>query len=322
MRTYRSNPPISGRPGPRGRGGERSISVHSPRRHRHGQYARRPRRGAARAVGVPAAAPGRPARPGAAAAAAPRRRAALGWLVVLVAGLAELLLGGYHLGRARCGGTRATPGKWRSARPGRSWPCCGIRTPSTASTTSACTRSWTSWAPRPPSCGCRPLVAERPGRRLTAALGRRLAAGAPRQPAPRLTGLLAGLLLAGLPLTTWYAQDARPYAAATLLRRPATYLLVRGITEGRGRWWWAGYGAAVPHPGPAQPGGPAAGRAHGGSLLILRLPRRPGGGARRGPPAGAGWPRCWPPRGAQPAAGSTRPGRTASSTRWPAPPST
>jgi mannosyltransferase len=113
---------------------------------------------------------------------------------------------------------------------------------------------------------------------LTAAVGRRLALAA-AQPAPRLTGLLAGLLLAGLPLTTWYAQDARPYAAATLLAVTATYLLVRGVTEDRGRWWWAGYGAAVLLLALLNLVALLLVAAHGLSLLILRLARRPAGGA-------------------------------------------
>lgn len=113
---------------------------------------------------------------------------------------------------------------------------------------------------------------------LTAALGRRLARGA-GQPAPGLTGLLAGLLLAGLPLTTWYAQDARPYAAATLAAVTATYLLVRGVTEERGRWWWAGYGATVAVLALLNLTALLLVAAHGLSLLAMRRPRRPAAGA-------------------------------------------
>jgi mannosyltransferase len=114
---------------------------------------------------------------------------------------------------------------------------------------------------------------------LTAALGRRLAQAA-AQPAPRLTGLLAGLLLAGLPLTTWYAQDARPYAAATLAAVTATYLLVRGVTEERGRWWWAGYGAVVVILALLNLTALLLVAAHGISLLVMRRPRRPAAGAQ------------------------------------------
>lgn len=77
----------------------------------------------------------------------------------------------------------------------------------------------------------------------TAAVSRRVAA-ASGLPAPAVTGMTAGLLLVALPRMTWYAQDARPYAMATLLAVAATYLLIRGWDDGRARWW-AGYGVAV-----------------------------------------------------------------------------
>jgi hypothetical protein len=48
-----------------------------------------------------------------------------------------------------------------------------------------------------------------------------------------------------MPRTTWYAQDARPYAIATLLAVAATYLLVRGFDDGRARWWVAYFVAMV-----------------------------------------------------------------------------
>ena len=78
---------------------------------------------------------------------------------------------------------------------------------------------------------------------LTAVLGRRLARTA-ALPAPWFTGMLAGVLLAALPQTTYYAQDARPYALATLFAVTATYLLVRAVADDRLRWW-AAYGAAL-----------------------------------------------------------------------------
>ena len=78
---------------------------------------------------------------------------------------------------------------------------------------------------------------------LTAVLGRRLARTA-ALPAPWFTGMLAGVLLAALPQTTYYAQDARPYALVTLFAVAATYLLVRAVADDRLRWW-AGYGAAL-----------------------------------------------------------------------------
>jgi mannosyltransferase len=78
---------------------------------------------------------------------------------------------------------------------------------------------------------------------VTAVLGRRLARTA-ALPAPSFTGMLAGVLLAALPRTTYYAQDARPYALVTLLAVTATWLLVRAAGDDRPRWW-AGYWAAL-----------------------------------------------------------------------------
>jgi mannosyltransferase len=78
---------------------------------------------------------------------------------------------------------------------------------------------------------------------VTAVLGRRLARTA-GLPASSFTGMLAGILLATLPRTTFYAQDARPYALVTLCAVAATYLLVRAVADGR-PGWWAGYCAAL-----------------------------------------------------------------------------
>nr|WP_179805923.1 glycosyltransferase family 39 protein [Micromonospora purpureochromogenes] len=71
---------------------------------------------------------------------------------------------------------------------------------------------------------------------LTAVLGKRLLGAR--------AGLLAGLLFAVLPGTSRYAQEARPYAIASLLAVLATLLLVRALDEPN---WarWAGYTAAV-----------------------------------------------------------------------------
>jgi mannosyltransferase len=82
------------------------------------------------------------------------------------------------------------------------------------------------------------LLATAAAAALTAVLGRRLAA-ASGLPAPDVTGMTAGLLYMALPRTTWYAQDARPYAIATLLAVGATYLLVRAWDDGGVRWWAA-----------------------------------------------------------------------------------
>jgi mannosyltransferase len=78
---------------------------------------------------------------------------------------------------------------------------------------------------------------------LTGALGRRLAQ-ASRLPGAMAVGLLAGLALAVVPLTTRYAQEARPYALATLFAVAASYALLRATENTRWRWWVA-YAAAV-----------------------------------------------------------------------------
>ncbi|MER6594399.1 glycosyltransferase family 39 protein, partial [Micromonospora purpureochromogenes] len=71
---------------------------------------------------------------------------------------------------------------------------------------------------------------------LTAVLGRWLLG--------TRAGLLAGLLLAVLPGTSRYAQEARPYALASLFAVLATLLLVAALC--RPGWTrWAGYAAAV-----------------------------------------------------------------------------
>ncbi|MGC4762119.1 glycosyltransferase family 39 protein [Micromonospora sp. DT46] len=71
---------------------------------------------------------------------------------------------------------------------------------------------------------------------LTAFLGQRLLGAR--------AGLLAGLLLAVLPGTSRYGQEARPYALATFLAVLATLLLVEATA--RPRWTrWAGYAVAV-----------------------------------------------------------------------------
>ena len=222
----------------------------------------------------PASAPDLPDGPGA------RRgpRAAGAWLAVIVPGLAELLLGGYQLGRASLWRDEGYTREVAQRSTGQILALLrhqdavhGLYYLAVHAVVDMLGASATDL--RLPS-----LIASVAAVGLTAALGRRLARAA-AQPAPALTGLLAGLVLAGLPVTTWYAQDARPYAAVTLFAVAATYLLVRGVTEGRGRWWWAGYGAVVLTLALLNLAALLLVAAHGISLLAMRRPRRPGGGA-------------------------------------------
>ena len=87
------------------------------------------------------------------------------------------------------------------------------------------------------------VVATAVGAGFLAVLGMWLAAtnGAPW---PRVRGLLAGLLYAGAPAVTRYAQEARSYATVTAFVVIATYLFVRALEDGRRRWR-LGYGAAI-----------------------------------------------------------------------------
>ncbi|MEU4568069.1 glycosyltransferase family 39 protein [Micromonospora sp. NPDC023956] len=94
---------------------------------------------------------------------------------------------------------------------------------------------------------------------LTAVLGERLFG--------TRAGRLGGLLFAVLPSTSRYAQEARPYALATLLAVAATVLLVAALRRpGRGRW--AAYAGVVT----------ALGLAHlvALALLVAHAPAVPG----------------------------------------------
>jgi mannosyltransferase len=70
----------------------------------------------------------------------------------------------------------------------------------------------------------------------TAALGMRLAGAR--------TGLVAGLLFAGWPLVSYYAQEGRSYALVTAAVLVATYCLVQALSARRRRWWW-GYALSI-----------------------------------------------------------------------------
>jgi mannosyltransferase len=111
-----------------------------------------------------------------------------------------------------------------------------------------------------------------------AALGGRLARLS-GLPAPRLTGLLAGLLYVAAPQTTYYAQDARPYGLVTLFAVAATYLLLVAMQHGGegGGWWWVAYAAAMVLTGMASLFALLLMAAHGVTLIRAReracLPR-------------------------------------------------
>ncbi len=70
---------------------------------------------------------------------------------------------------------------------------------------------------------------------ITTALGRRLVS-------PR-AGLLAGLAFAAVPAVSWFAQDARPFAAETAAATAASYLFVR-LADGAARRQQAAWYAA------------------------------------------------------------------------------
>jgi mannosyltransferase len=109
---------------------------------------------------------------------------------------------------------------------------------------------------------------------LTGGLGRRLATET-GLPAPSLTGMLAGLLLVMYPLSTWYAQDARPYTLATVFAVAASWLLVRARTDARWRWYVL-YAVAIVLLALFNLFALLLVPAHGVSLLLAREPRQTG----------------------------------------------
>jgi mannosyltransferase len=107
---------------------------------------------------------------------------------------------------------------------------------------------------------------------LTAVLGRRLA-GVGDQPASAWIGLLAGLALVAVPLTTRYAQEARPYALTTLCAVAASYLLVRGLANCY-LPWWLGYAVVITLTGLFNLFAVLIVVAHGLSLLAAKAERQ------------------------------------------------
>ena len=109
--------------------------------------------------------------------------------------------------------------------------------------------------------------------RLPSVLAMGLAAGVvartgTRVATPRL-GLLAGLILAALPVSSRYAQEARPYALALLGAATATLLLVRFLEKGTAKGLTA-YGLAVAATGLAHPLALTVLTAHAFVVVALR----------------------------------------------------
>lgn len=95
----------------------------------------------------------------------------------------------------------------------------------------------------------------------TAALGVRLSG-------PR-TGLVAGLLLAGWPLVSYYAQEGRSFALVMGAVLVGTWCLVQALSTGHRRWWFA-YTASVAVAGTLHEFAVLAVVAHGVTLLLVR----------------------------------------------------
>ncbi len=196
------------------------------------------------------------------------RSKASGWLVVAVPVLAELALGGYHIGR---------PSFWRDEAAtisGSQRPVGAIfvltRTQDAVHGLYYLVMHFviavggsSETALRLPS-----LIAMSLAAGLVAALGRRLARDSDL-PAPAAVGLAAGLLFALVPLTTRYTQEARPYALTTLFAAAATYCLVRAAARD-GRVWWVAYPVALTLTGAFNLFAVLLAAAHGVTLLWAR----------------------------------------------------
>lgn len=88
-------------------------------------------------------------------------------------------------------------------------------------------------------------------------------------------GLFAGLLFAGLPVVSYYAQEGRSYALVGAVVLLATYALVRAV-ETPGRWRWPGYLAAMVFAVGLHEFALLVLPAHGLTLLLARVGRPAG----------------------------------------------
>jgi mannosyltransferase len=233
-----ATPPDSAtHPGSASPTGARSVAGSAARAHSPGAPGSTGSSGSAVSAG--------PAQPGAGSVAGMRSSSGwpAGWLVVIIPALAELIVGGYRIG---------VPSLWRDEAAtisGSQRSLSAILTmvahqdavhapyyllmhPVIAVAGTSAT------ALRLPS-----LIAMTLATGLTGALGRRLAQAASLQ-GPSVVGLLAGLALAAVPLTTRYAQEARPYALTTLFAIAASYSFLRALQSPR--WpWWVTYAASL-----------------------------------------------------------------------------
>ncbi|HUZ51145.1 MAG TPA: glycosyltransferase family 39 protein [Streptosporangiaceae bacterium] len=217
----------------------------------------------------PAAAPARPQADGDQASDEQQASRRLpGWLVVGLPALVELVIGGYRI---------SGPSFWRD----EAYTITGSQRPASAILAMIPHEDAfhglylllmhpviAIWGTSETALRMPSLIAMCAAVGLTAALGRRLARES-ALPGASAIGLIAGLMLAALPVTTRYAQEGRPYALTVLVAVLATYLLVEAVTRPGWRWW-ALYAAAIAVTGFFDLAAVLLIVAHGISLLVAR----------------------------------------------------
>ena len=200
----------------------------------------------------------------------------MAWLVAVVPGMVGLITGGYHVGRPPIWGDEGVTMAMAARSVSQllaTMPHDDIVHGAYYLVVHVVETVAGSSAPtvlRAPS-----VVAMAVAAAFTALIARRLATLA-GSPYPAVTGLVAGVLFALLPVVIRYAQEARSYAIVTMLAAIATYLLIKVIEDG-GRWW-LGYAVAVALTGLFNIFGLLILVAHGVSLLVAApgLPRLSG----------------------------------------------